>query len=152
MGLNEAFDEIYNYTHMRNWGPDWEVFRQVYIAFPDSYSVLTPFAYSYLEELIRSTTSEYGRKLVNEDGTIKKHRKVGIRLIDLAIKENESLKLGFVEILPEIKSYFSDSEPTDIGDNRNSVAHGYMHSRFWDKESFERLIFDIAKLSKFAGF
>jgi len=152
MELNEAFDEIYNHTHMWNWGPDWEVVRKVYLAFPNSYSVLTPFAYSYLEELIRSTTSEYGSELVNTDGTLKKYRKVGTKLIDLAIEENRVSKPEFVKILPEIKSYFSQSEPTDIGDNRNTVAHGYMHPRFWDQESFEKLIFDIAKLSKYAGF
>ena len=152
MVLDEAFDEIYNYTHMRNWGPDWEVLRKVYIAFPNSYSVLTPFAYSYLEELIRSTTSEYGRELVNTDGTIKTYRKLGTNLIDLAIKENKLSKPEFVKILPEIKPYFSQSKPSDVGDNRNSVAHGYMHSRFWDQESFEKLIVDIARLSKYAGF
>ena len=89
MELNEAFDEIYNHTHMWNWGPDWEVLRNVYLGFPNSYSVLTPFAYSYLEELIRSTTSEYGRELFNTDGTSKEYRKVGTKLIDLAIEENK---------------------------------------------------------------
>ena len=78
MELNEAFDEIYNHTHMWNWGPDWEGLRQVYLAFPNSYSVLTPFAYSYLEELIRSTTSEYGRELVDKDETLKKNEKLAI--------------------------------------------------------------------------
>jgi hypothetical protein len=73
-------------------------------------------------------------------------------LIDLAIEENKLIKPEFVKILPEIKSYFSQSEPTDVGDNRNSVAHGYMHPRFWDQESFEKLISDIARLSKYAGF
>ena len=152
MELNDAFDEIYTHTHMWNWGSDWEVLRNVYLAFPDSYSVLTPFAYSYLEELIRSTTSEYGRELVNKDGTLKKYRKVGGKLIDLAITENKVSKPEYVNILPKIKSYFSQSEPTDIGDNRNSVVHGYMHPRFWDQASFDKLIFDIAKLSKYAEF
>lgn len=152
MELNEAFDKKYNYTHMWNWGPDWEVLRRVYLAFPNSYSILIPFAYSYLEELIRSTTSEYGRELVNPDGTLKKYRKVGTKLIDLAIEENKDRKPEFAEILPEIKSYFSRSEPSDIGDNRNSVTHGYMHSRFWDQDSFEKLIFDIARLSEYARF
>ena len=73
-------------------------------------------------------------------------------MIDLAIEENKFHKPEFAKILPEIKSYFSRSGSTDNGDNRNSVAHGYMHSRFWDQESFEKLIFDIAKLSKYAGF
>lgn len=152
MELNEAFDEIYNYTHMWNWGPDWEILRRVYEAFPNSYSVLTPFAYSYLEELIRSTTSEYGRELIDENGNFKKNRKVGISLIDLAIDENKLTKPEVVEILPEIKFYFSRAESTDVGDNRNSVVHGFMHPRFWDQESFEKLIFDIARLSKYSGF
>ena len=152
MELYEAFDKIYDHTHMWNWGPDWEVLRKVYLTFPNSYSILTPFAYSYLEELIRSTTSEYGRELIDANGTIKKFRKVGAKLIDLAIEENNDSKPELVEILSEIKSYFSQSEPTDIGDNRNSVAHGYMHPRFWDQDSFEKLIFDIARLSEYAGF
>ena len=152
MELNEAFDEIYNHTHMWNWGPDWEILRRVYLAFPNSYSILTPFAYSYLEEWIRSTTSEYGRELVNTDRTSKEYRKAGTKLIDLAIEENKVSKPECVKILPEIKSYFSQSEPIDIGDNRNSVAHGYLHPIFWDQESFEKLIFDIAKLSKYARF
>ena len=152
MKLPEAFDEIYSFSHVWNWGPDWIVLRRVYEAFPDSYSILTPFAYSYLEELIRSTTSEYGRELYNADGTLKKYRKVGIKLIDLAIEENKARNPEFVKILPAIKPYFSQSESTDIGDNRNSVAHGYMHPRFWDQDSFERLIFDIARISKYSGF
>lgn len=151
MELNEAFDEIYYHSHMWNWGPDWEVLRKIYLAFPNAYSVLTPFAYSYLEELIRSTTSEYDRELLYKEN-LKTYRKVGNKLIDLAIEENKFSKPEFVKILLEIKSYFSQSRSTDIGDNRNSVAHGYMHSRFWDQESFEKLIFDIARLSKYAGF
>ncbi len=51
-----------------------------------------------------------------------------------------------------MKSYFSLSKPTDEGDNRNSVAHGYMYPKFWNKESFEKLIFDIASISKYSGF
>lgn len=152
MELDEAFDEIYSYTHMLNWGPDWVVLRGIYQAFPNSYSVLTPFAFSYLEELIRSTTSEYGRELFNEDGSLKEYRKVGERLIDLAVEENKAVKPEYVKILHELKCYFSKSGPSDNGDNRNSVAHGYMHPRFWDQESFEKLILDIAKLSKYSGF
>ena len=151
MTISDAFEEIYNHTHLWNWGPDWDIFRRVYEAFPDSYSVLIPFAYSYLEELIRSTTSEYGLEIKDENGKSKK-RKVGVRLVQLAIEENKSNKPEFVKILDEIKFYFSPSQPTDLGDNRNSVADGYMHSRYWDQESFEKLIFDIARLSKYAGF
>ena len=152
MELSNAFDEIYKYTHVWKWGPDWDICKRIYDTFPDSYSVLTPFAYSYLEELIRSTTSEYGRELIDKSGNLKKHRNVGTKLINLAIEENKLTKPDYVKILDEIKPYFSHSEPTDIGDNRNSVHHGYMHPRFWEQESFERLIIDIARLSKFAGF
>lgn len=77
MELNDAIDEILYYTHMWNWGPDWEVLRRVYQSFLNSYSILTPFAYSYLEELIRSTTSEYGRELISKDVTLRTNRKVG---------------------------------------------------------------------------
>ena len=81
------FDEIYDYAHMWNWSPDWYMVKQVYTAFPDSYSILTPFAYTYLEELIRSTTSEYGMPLLDREGK-KNNIKVGLKLVNLAIKEN----------------------------------------------------------------
>ena len=60
MSVLKDFDEIYNHAHMCNWGPDWIIVKDIYVKFPDSYLVLTPFAYTYFEELIRSTTSEYG--------------------------------------------------------------------------------------------
>lgn len=151
MNISDSFDEILNYSHFGNWAPDWGVVKEVYKAFPESYSILSPFAYSYLEEMIRSTTSEYGIELLDENGKPKK-RKVGIGLIKLAIKENKPNSQEFVIILEEIKSYFFLSQSTDEGDNRNSVVHGYMHPRFWNKESFEKLIYDITRLSKYAGF
>ncbi len=149
MILNDAFNEIEQYTHFWNWSPDWEILRDIYEKYPKSYSVLTPFAYTYLEELIRSTTSEYGRELVDENGKPKKKRKVGVALIKLAINENETNKPELVKILIELKSYFQQSQSIDSGDNRNSTLHGYMHPKFWDEESFEQLIIDIAKLSKY---
>ncbi len=151
MNISESFEEILKYSHFWNWAPDWDVAQKVYEAFPESYSVLSPFAYSYLEELIRSTTSEYGIELQDENGNPKK-RKVGFGLIQLAIIENKPNSQEFVSILEEIKSYFSLSQSSDEGDNRNSVAHGYMHPRFWNKESFEKLNNNIARLSKYAGF
>jgi len=78
VNINDDFIEICKYAHMWNWVPDWDVVQQIYKTYPDSYSVLTPFAYTYLEELIRSTTSEYGMELLDENGcvifSIKKHR------------------------------------------------------------------------------
>lgn len=150
MSITDDFTEILHYAHYWNWLPDWDIVEKVYQAFPDSYSVLTPFAYAYLEEMIRSTTSEYGIDKLDDSGK-KTKRKVGIGLIDLAIKENRK-NPDYITLLENIKRYFIYSEPTDDGDNRNSVAHGYMHSGFWKKESFEKLICDIAILSKYSRF
>lgn len=152
MTILYAFEEIIQYAHFWNWAPDWEVAKKIYQTFPNSYSVLTPFAYSYLEELIRSTTSEYGKELYDKNGILKTKRKVGMSLIKLAINENKEYNLNYTSILNEIKEYYYNSNRTDEGDNRHSVSHGYMHPRFWTKESFEKLIFDIAKLSKYARF
>lgn len=150
MNVDDDFKEIMDYAHFWNWLPDWGVVQKVYQTVPDSFSVLTPFAYSYLEELIRSTTSEYGIEILDDSGKPKK-RKVGIALINLAISENNS-NLDYVTLLEKTKGYFSTSNPIDKGDNRNNVVHGYMHPRFWDKESFERLLYDIATLSKYSKF
>ena len=150
MGVQDDFQEIMNHAHFWNWLPDWGVVEEVYAKFPMSFSVLTPFAYAYLEEMIRSTTSEYGFELLNKDGTGKR-RKVGMGLINLAISENSSNQC-YVMLLENIKSYFRTSAPQDGGDNRNNVVHGYMHPRFWNQETFETLLHDIALLSKYAQF
>lgn len=151
MDILEAIEEIIQYAHIWNWVPDWQVAKEIYEVFPSSYSVLSPFAYSYLEELIRSTTSEYGIEIYDKNG-IHKKRSVGFSLINLAIEENKDKSPKLITLLEEIKLYFSPSDRTDEGDNRNSVAHGYMHPRFWNKESFEKLIFDLAKLSNMLVF
>lgn len=149
--VTDSFEQIIQHAHFWNWSPDWQVVKEIYDVFLNSYSVLSPFAYSYLEELIRSTTSEYGVEILDENGTPKR-RRVGIRLINLAIEENKQKSPEFIGLLEEMKAYFSPSKKTDEGDNRNSVAHGYMHPIFWSKESFENIISDIAKISKYAGF
>ncbi|WP_113926214.1 hypothetical protein [Cognataquiflexum aquatile] len=151
MNIPELFEEIIQYSHFWNWSPDWQVAKDIYTSFPNSYSVLTPFAYSYLEELIRTTTSEYGIEILREDGTPKK-RKVGVNLINLALEENKDKSQEFLSLLEELKGYFSFSTKFDSDDNRNSVLHGYMHSRFWSDKSFEKLLSDIARMSKFANF
>lgn len=152
MTITEAFDEIMLYAHMINWGPDWQVTKEVYSSIPNSYSVLTPFAYSYLEEMIRSTTSEYGRVIFDDNNTIITHRKVGMKLINLAISENKENKKEYSKSLEELKSYYYTSKDTDKGDNRHSVAHGFMHPRYWSQKSFEKLILDIARISKYSEF
>ncbi len=150
MNINDDFIEICKYAHGWNWVPDLDIVQKIYNTYPESYSALTPFAYTYLEELIRSTTSEYRMELLDENGN-PKYRKVGTKLIELAKKENEK-NSEYINLLNEIEHYFNKSSVFDRGDNRNSVNHGYMHPRFWTKESFEQLIHDIARISKFAGF
>ncbi len=151
MKLDEDFDEISKHTHYWNWYADWHICQNIYKAYPESYSVLTPFAYAYLEELIRSTTSEYGIELYDESGNPKK-RKVGMKLVNLAIEENKNTNPEYVAALGDIKRYFQASQKSDRGENRNSVVHGYMHSGYWNRESFEKLVHDIALISKYAGF
>jgi len=151
MGISEDFAEIQSYAHFWNWLPDWGVVEEIYRAFPESYSVLTPFAYAYMEELIRSTTSEYGRETPLDDLGKPRQRKRGTGLIQLAIRENED-NIDFVALLEKMKSYYASACPTDTGDNRHSVLHGFMHPRFWTKASFEQLIQNIALLSKYAKF
>lgn len=150
MDINNDFKEILNYAHNWNWVPDWKIVKEIYEKIPDSYSVLTPFAYSYLEELIRSTTTEYSREFSDKNGHPKR-RKVGLGLLKLA-KEENSEDSDYIEMLDELKKYFEESTYLDCGNNRNSVDHGYMHPRFWEKQSFEQLIHNIARLSKYSKF
>jgi len=51
MTIEEAFEKIMQYAHFWNWVPDLQVAKEVYRKFPNSYSILAPFAYSNLEEL-----------------------------------------------------------------------------------------------------
>ena len=148
--LSGFFDAIISYAHMWNWGPDWVIAKEIYAEYPESYFILTPFAYAYLEELVRSTTSEYGRTLREEDGS-EKRRMVGRKLIALAVDEHPN-DAEYIAAIKSIEHYFDQSTSHDSGNNRNSTLHGYMHSRYWTKESFETLISDIARLSPYAGF
>lgn len=150
MNINDDFKEILDYAHMWNWAPDISLMQEIYNKFDNSYSILTPFAYCYLEELIRTTTSEYGREFLDKDGK-PKMRKLGIALIKLAQDENKN-NIEYIKLLDEIKEYYKQSTPLDSGNNRNSVDHGYMYPRFWTQESFEKLIHDIARLSKYSKF
>ena len=150
MSFESDLEKIMDHAHSWNWLPDWGVVEKIYRAFPNSYSVMTPFAYAYLEELIRSMTSDYGVEILDDEKKPKKH-KVSSDLIKLAIAENND-NTELVELLEQTAQYFSKSSSIDNGNNRHSVAHGFMHPRFWDKESFEMLVHDIALLSQFAGF
>ena len=48
MALQEEINLIIDYAHFWNWAPDWGEVQRIYEKFPDSFSVLTPFAYYYL--------------------------------------------------------------------------------------------------------
>lgn len=151
MDLDKAFKIIFNYAHFWNWLPDLDIVQKIYQVFPDSYSVLTPFMYSYLEEIIRTTTSEYGIVAFDKNNKRKSNRAVGLNLIKLALEENSD-DSELVGLLNEAKCFFKTSSEFDRGENRNSVQHGYMHPRFWKQENFENLIHFIAKFSPFAQF
>lgn len=151
MSVFDDFETILDYAHFRNWVPDWNVVKDIYSRIPESYSVLTPFAYSYLEELIRSTTSEYGIPFLDRNGK-KNNFKVGMGLIKLAKEENTD-KPEYIASLDKMKKYFMYEYEDPADENgRNKVVHGHLHPRFWTKEEFEQLIHDIAELSPFAGF
>ncbi len=151
MSVFDDIDTVVEYAHFWNWAPDWNVVKDIYLHFPESYAVLTPFAYSYLEELIRSTTSEYGIPFLDRDGK-KNAFKVGMGLIKLAKEENAD-KPEYLALLDKTKKYFQYEYEEPVNENgRNKVVHGHLHPRFWSKDEFEQLIHDIAGLSPFAGF
>lgn len=150
MTIDKDFETIIDFAHFWNWAPDWHVVKDIYKCIPESYSVLTPFAYTYLEELIRTTTSEYGVSLFDRNGQPIKI-KVGMSLISLAIKENQA-NTEYISLLEETKKYFSYINNIVDENGRNKVLHGHLHPRFWSKESFEDLISHIAKLSKYSKF
>ena len=150
MSVFDDFETIMDYAHFWNWAPDWLVVKDIYCKVPESYSVLTPFAYSYLEEMIRTTTSEYGLPLFDRDRKPVKV-KVGMALINLAIEENGD-KPEYVELLNKAKKHFKYTETTIEENGRNNVVHGHVHPRFWSKEAFEDLIHEIAELSRFSQF
>ena len=112
MALQEDFNQIIDYAHFWNWAPDWGEVQRIYEKFPDSFSVLTPFAYSYLEELIRTTTSDYGLPLFDRNGQPVKVN-VGMKLISLAIAENQNNQ-EYVKVL-EVQITFKRSEERRVG-------------------------------------
>lgn len=149
MSLENDFNIIMEYTHLWNWSPDWGIVKEIYKNNPNSYSVLMPFAYTYLEEIIRSTTSEYELPLYdNNDKPIK--IKVGMALINLAMEENKTNK-EYINILERIKDYF-DKNKLYSGNGRNKTLHGHLHPRFWYKEDFDNLIHNIAIISPYSKF
>ncbi len=61
MNIKNDFQEILDYAHYWNWAPDWLIVKEIYEKIPESYSVLTPFAYAYLEELIQKRRKSWIR-------------------------------------------------------------------------------------------
>ena len=150
MSIQEDFNEIIKYAHFWNWSPDWQVVKEIYYLKPESYSVLTPFAYTYLEEMIRSTTTEYGLPPFDRNGQPNRF-KLGKKLINLAINENKSNQ-EYVNLLEKAKNYFTYTSNKASENGRNNVMHGHIHPRFWYQDDFEELIHFIALLSKHSKF
>ena len=124
MSIEKDFDKIMYHARFWNWLPDLQIVKDIYDKFPDSYSVLTPFLYAYMKELIRSMTSDYGIVYFDKEGKPTR-KKVGFGLIMLASEENKVDKPELTEILEKVKQHYLISLPGDAGDNRNSVLHGY---------------------------
>ena len=150
MSVYNDLDKIWEHSHFWNWSPDWLIVKEVYEKVPESYSVLMPFAYSYFEEMIRTTTSEYGLPLFDREGKPIKV-KVGMALIKLAIEENIT-NSEYVFLLEKAKKHFINAEIKNDEYGRNRVVHGRVHPRFGSKENFENLIHDIAEMSVYARF
>ena len=117
--INEDFQEILNYSHFWNWLPDWNIVKDIYNEFPDSYSVLTPFAYTYLEELIRTTTSDYGIRLSENT-----NKPIGMKLINLAIRENNDVE--YLKLLEEYNIPIEGKNAVIIG-RSNIVGKPMLH-------------------------
>lgn len=153
MSKNETLKKLNDIkitAHFWNWLPDIQVAIEIYESRNDAYSVLLPFFFTYLEETIRSTTTEYGMLDPRNQGNRKK--KVGKELIQFAISENSD-NPQLVHILNDIlENHYGKFSPFEGGQNRNNVGHGVVHPRFWTEEDFENVVNDIAKLSPYAGF
>ena len=119
MSVFDDFDLILDYAHMWNWAPDWYLAQSIYKKFPESYSILTPFAYSYLEEMIRTTTSDYELPLFDRDKQPVKVS-VGMALIALAIKENQN-NPDYVALLEQAKRHFKYTQISIDENGRNST-------------------------------
>lgn len=142
--LEEYKKNILSNTRI-DWQCDLEQAFKIYDKFPDSYSVLIPFFFSYMEELIRSLTSNYHMQIYEDDKEY-----VGMPLVEKAIKKNsDNNKL--IQLLKEIKKYYEKSSILNKTYNRNGIVHGYVHPDNWTKETFEQLIKDINDLQFFCS-
>ena len=142
--LEEYKKNILSNTRI-DWQCDLEQAFKIYDKFPDSYSVLIPFFFSYMEELIRSLTSNYHMQIYEDDKEY-----VGMPLVEKAIEKNsDNNKL--IQLLKEIKKYYEKSSIFNKTYNRNGIVHGYVHPDNWTKETFKQLIKDINDLQFFCS-
>lgn len=144
----DKLENVLQYAHYWNWLPDLNVVVEIYKSRDDAYSVLLPFMFTYLEESVRTLTSEYGMLEPNEPNK----KKVGKNLIRLAIKENEDND-ELVKILNSILSkHYQNFSLFEHGENRNNVEHGVVHPRFWSEEDFQSVVSDINDLGTYIRF
>lgn len=147
----ETIDKLNNIllvAHYWDWTPDLIVVAEIYESRDDAHSVLLPFMFTYLEQSIRTLTSQYTMLESNKPNK----KKVGVGLIKLAIEENKD-NSELVTILNSILiKHYQKFSLFEHGENRNNVEHGVVHPRFWSEEDFQSVVSDIDDLSPYIRF
>lgn len=145
-------NNILLHAHYWDWTPDLIVVAEIYESRDDAYSVLLPFMFTYLEQSIRTLTSEYTMLVPNKPNKKTKKKAVGVGLINLAIEENKD-NSELVTILNSILiKHYQKFSLFEHGENRNNVEHGVVHPRFWSEEDFQSVVSDIDDLSPYIRF
>ena len=150
MNKNETlhdFDILLADTHVGNWSKSLRIAKSVYKNIEDAQYILMPFMYTYLEESVRSMTTEYGAL----NGSEKSSKRIGGGLVDLAISESDDSEQQ--KLLRSIKQqYFRRFDGLMGGGNRNNVDHGVVPANDWSNEEFQKLVHDVAALTPYTDF
>ncbi|MFM9745295.1 hypothetical protein ACKI2C_47915, partial [Streptomyces brasiliscabiei] len=119
--------------------------RDLFTHDSDVYVILFPFMYTVLEDVIRSSTDNYGQLKSGENNDDKK---VGNGLIKFAIENSVDDEQR--HLLEEIKKKYYGKFDLDLsGGNRNNVLHGVVPPYYWTKEDFQDLMKNIAAISRY---
>ncbi|PHM02942.1 hypothetical protein EV52_13755 [Lactiplantibacillus plantarum] len=139
------FSEIEYAAHTQNWLNDIRMARDLFTHDSDVYVILFPFMYTVLEDVIRSSTDNYGQLKSGENNDDKK---VGNGLIKFAIENSVDDEQR--HLLEEIKKKYYGKFDLDLsGGNRNNVLHGVVPPYYWTKEDFQDLMKNIAAISRY---
>ncbi|ACT63408.1 hypothetical protein [Lactiplantibacillus plantarum] len=98
------FSEIEYAAHTQNWLNDIRMARDLFTHDSDVYVILFPFMYTVLEDVIRSSTDNYGQLKSGENNDDKK---VGNGLIKFAIENSVDDEQR--HLLEEIKKSITES-------------------------------------------